>query len=339
MGLMQRLFGGTRSVPKRPEPAFVEERPDWMRDGVEVEVFDGRSPLDVVGESNYQDALRQIVSGRSSREERVREEIHAILVAERDNPYDPNAISVWVSGLKVGYLSRADAERYRPGLLALEQQCGKHIALRGAIAGGGIREDGPGLLGVFLDHDPKDFGLRAPIPRPPAGSRMDTGLSEAMATDADDDSYDLSWVDDLPDDPIRAIAALRRLLEHERDPIDRHYMFDHLEKELYKSRDAFASALDEYDECCHRHDAEMEIICAAFLTKWGQIPRLHTYKQMCIRHSKAGDFAQALQWAERGLALYGDKAARLEAVEDLQKRAERCRRKCATDTLDSTSST
>jgi hypothetical protein len=49
------------------------------------------------------------------------------------------AVSVWVQGLKVGYLSRDDARRYRPGLLALEEGHGKPIALAGAIVGGGMR--------------------------------------------------------------------------------------------------------------------------------------------------------------------------------------------------------
>jgi len=77
-------------------------------------------------------------------------------------PLRPNAVSVWVKGLKVGYLSRDDARRYRPGLLALQTKYGKPIALAGAIVGGGIRADGLGRLGLFLDHDPADFGLRAP---------------------------------------------------------------------------------------------------------------------------------------------------------------------------------
>ena len=33
------------------------------------------------------------------------------------------------------------------------------VLLVGVIAGGGIREDGPGRLGVFLRHDPADFDL------------------------------------------------------------------------------------------------------------------------------------------------------------------------------------
>ncbi|MEX2420918.1 MAG: hypothetical protein WD670_03780, partial [Actinomycetota bacterium] len=138
---------------------------------------------------------------------------------------------------------------------------------------------------------------------------------------------DLRWVGDLPEDPIRAMPMLRQLLESERDPIDRHFMFHHLETMLYRSRDAFVSALAEYDECCRQHDAEMETVREAFMVKWEMIPWLHTYKQMCIRLAKAKEYEQALWWAERGLAIYGENSGRPEAVEDLQKRAESYRAK------------
>jgi hypothetical protein len=68
-------------------------------------------------------------------------------------------VAVWVQGLKVGYLSRANARCYRPGLLSLQRRHGQPVALSGVIASGGIREDGPGRLGVILRHDPTDFGL------------------------------------------------------------------------------------------------------------------------------------------------------------------------------------
>jgi hypothetical protein len=249
------------------------------------------------------------------------------LAAEPDNPHDANAVAVWIQGLRVGYLSREDAQRYRPGLSALEQQHGQPIALAGVIAGGGMRADGPGRLGVFLDHDPADFGLR-PLPvSPPSGSRMRTGLSDALATDEVDHSYDLVWLRDLPVDELRAIKTLRQLLERETDAIDRHFMHAHLQTLLYRSRDVFASALDEYDQACHQHDGEMDSIRVAFLTKWGQVPVLELYRQMAIRQQKAKDFAQALWWAERGIAIYGADCARPEAVQDLQKRADYCRGK------------
>ena len=58
---------------------------------------------------------------------------------------------------------------------------------------------------------------------------MRTGLSDALATDEADDSYDLVWMRDLPVDELRAIKTLRQLLEQERDAIDRHFMHAHLQ--------------------------------------------------------------------------------------------------------------
>jgi hypothetical protein len=94
-----------------------------------------------------------------------------LFFAESDNVHDPNAISVWIDGMRVGYLSREDAEVYRPGLLALQAREGKLIGLCGVIAGGGMREDGPGFLGVWMLHDPDNFGLSAVVPAPMSSMR------------------------------------------------------------------------------------------------------------------------------------------------------------------------
>jgi rubrerythrin len=135
---------------------------------------------------------------------------------------------------------------------------------------------------MWLTHDPADFGLAAIVPPPPAAlaGSMRTGLTEALLTDAEDDSYDLSWLHRLPSDALAAVRELRRL----------------------------------------RHNAEMDGIRAALLAKFGKVPVLETYRQMAIRRQKAKDWQQAIWWVERGLALYGEQAARPESVDDLRKR-------------------
>jgi hypothetical protein len=326
MGPFRKLLRGGQP-PNQPQDTSGDARPAWMQDGMQAQLYDGHVDLEVVGESHYQDNLWRLVGGRSFPNERVRVDIYAVLVAETDNQYDANAVSVWIGGLKVGYLSRDDAQRYQPGLLALQKKHGQPIALPGVIAGGGMREDGPGRLGVFLRHDPTDFGLPSAAPSRPPESRMRTGLSDAFATDAADDSYDLAWMDDLPDDEIRAITKLRQLLQRDPDPIDRHFMYTHLEALLYRSCDAFTSALGEYDEACRQHDSEMDTIRQALVAKWGQVPWLETYRQMAIRQQKVKSFEQALWWAERGIAIYGEDAGRPEAVEDLRRRAATYRAK------------
>jgi hypothetical protein len=152
---------------------------------------------------------------------------------------------------------------------------------------------------------------------------MRTGFTEAWLTDAEDDSYDLSWYSELPVGDREAIAVLLHLLETDPDPIDRHFQFAELESRLYRCRDLFPEALDEFDEACQRHDAEMHTICEAFRAKWAKLPLLETYKQMAIRQQKRKDWQACLWWAERGLELYGNDAAREDAVEDLLKRRNR----------------
>jgi hypothetical protein len=309
---LRRMLTATRGNASPAEPPTTArpagpgngspwgQRPAWMQDGVQAALLAGHEDLEVMGESHYQDNLRRL-TGYPSPNQRVRLEIHAVLVAEDDNPHDPDAVAVWIDGLQVGYLSRENARHYRPGLLAQQRAHGKPIALAGVIAGGGMRADGPGMLGVFLRYDPADFGYRRQPAPPPPGSRMRTALSDALATDAADDSYDLGWMTHLPDDDIRAIPVLRKLLGTETSILSRHYLYQHLEAALYRSRNAFTSALGEYDEACRLHDSEMDAIRQACIGKWGKVPHLDTYRQMAIRQQKAHDYRQALWWAERGL--------------------------------------
>lgn len=290
----------------------------------------GGDDLEVVGEASHQDALWAICGGSSG--QKIRFPVVAVLVPEPHNPHDANAIAVRIKSHLVGYLSRENAILYRPGLEGLMGRCGAHVALSGVIVGGGFYPDGPGRLGVWLEHDLTSFGLPSAAARgwsgptrrqTPGTGTMRTGFSEAWLTDAEDDSYDLSWFDGLSSSDGVAINQLRRLLESDPDPIDRHFQFAELECRLYKCRDAFPTALDDFDAVCARHDAEMETICAAFRTKWGKVPLLETYKQMAVRRQKQKDWTGMLWWAERGLTLYGNDAARQDAVEDLLKRRNR----------------
>ena len=102
MGFLRRLLGGAEQSPDRRSAWNPEQRPAWMRDGMEVQLYEGQETLEVVGEASYQDNLWRIVGGRRSPDGRVREDIFAVLAAEPDNPYDANAVAVWIQGLKVG---------------------------------------------------------------------------------------------------------------------------------------------------------------------------------------------------------------------------------------------
>jgi hypothetical protein len=149
-------------------------------------------------------------------------------------------------------------------------------------------------------------------------------------TDRQDDSYDLSWYNDLPQDTRRAVAKLKSLLVSDPDPIDRHFMYSELEARLYRLRDVEPDALADYDAVCTQHDAEMDLIRPALHTKFGAVPLLETYKQQCVRLRKAKAFDRGLWWAERGLVLYGNDAGSQDWVDDLRKRADLFRAKLET---------
>jgi hypothetical protein len=272
---------------------------------VKATLYDGSETLEVVGESHYQDTLWDIVGG--VRLERVRYETLALLLPDPENPVDKNALTVLVDGMCVGFLSRQDAVRYRLGLLKLMGASPTHlIALHGVVVGGGPRADGLGFLGVFLDHDPVDFGLPADHV---SHGHLRTGLHEAMQDELADGDHSLSWFGRLASDDGLASSELSELLTRTRDPLERHYMFSELEHRLYRCRNKLASALDQFDVISEQHHAEIGLIRPALLERFGAVPVIEIYRQAAIRWSKAKHWPAVRDWAERGIAVYGDRAA------------------------------
>jgi len=77
-------------------------------------------PLQVQGESSYkaniEDALVYVDDEGANVDDLI-----AQLILEDENRYDPgNAVRVEIEGKIVGYLSKADAKKYRQGLSALQ---------------------------------------------------------------------------------------------------------------------------------------------------------------------------------------------------------------------------
>jgi hypothetical protein len=157
VGLLDRILGRQAIPPQGDarEGPRITAPPDYRYSGHLAPTLGGDVRLDVVGESYRQDTLWRLIGGR--RAEPVRLAIVAVLEPE-ENEYDANAVRVLVDDRLVGYLSRANAARYRPGVEALVARDGL-VALAGVITGGGQRPDGLGRLGVILEHDPADFGV------------------------------------------------------------------------------------------------------------------------------------------------------------------------------------
>lgn len=125
---------------------------------------DGDFLLEVVGESNYQSDIQRALEFGG-------EDTVALLVPEPDNPYDPNAVAVYVCGLKVGYLARSHAACYQQGLMAVQSREGKPVACRAEIVGRDI-------YGVKVYVDPEEIAGPA---RPSAASTQPPPTSVADA--------------------------------------------------------------------------------------------------------------------------------------------------------------
>lgn len=149
--LRNNLVAGSDG-PGIPDTSPAAQRPQWMRDGMRAMEISGADDLRVVGLPGHQDVLWTIVGRTASGP--VRQDIHGLLVAEHGNPFDRNAVAVWVGGHRIGRLPEQDASRLRPGLIRLQRQHRRAVALPGHV--GGDPSDG---LGVYLSYDATAFGL------------------------------------------------------------------------------------------------------------------------------------------------------------------------------------
>ncbi|PJI41134.1 MAG: hypothetical protein CTR54_11950 [Rhizobium sp.] len=133
MGLLSSLFGSPKKLKRQN---FVV----WKV---------GSFPMEVVGESNYQDALKRICGGFSRQgHDKV---VEARLELEPTNPHDDNAVRITISGLTVGYLPRAQAER----VASFMRSNGFNLLVCDALINGGWRTN---------QHDSGFFGVRLGVP-------------------------------------------------------------------------------------------------------------------------------------------------------------------------------
>lgn len=128
----------------------------------------GNYPLQVVGEESYQDEIRSVIGieDDDSRKKFREDGFSAELIFEDNNIYDRgNAIRVDVEGKTVGYLSKADARKYREGLAqkGISQATSTCYA---AIAGRYNEEKSSLLFGVWLDIDLNNLIVQSVVGSP-----------------------------------------------------------------------------------------------------------------------------------------------------------------------------
>jgi hypothetical protein len=87
---------------------------------------------------------------------------------------DVNHLDAWPYRLTSCTCARdADHDRLHGRAPASGAPQASHIALLGVVTGGGVRQDGPGLLGVWLYCNPVDFGVEPILPPPSSALRSD----------------------------------------------------------------------------------------------------------------------------------------------------------------------
>jgi hypothetical protein len=144
------MFRKLRDALQPPTPVASGAPPSGQLTQV---ILRGGEEVGVVGESHYQDALTAIAGGKHP--ESVSIPTQAVLMPEPENPYDPDAVAVYIAGRKVGHLPRPAAKAYGPvgRRFAEQQQVGVCAA---TITGGWDRGDG----------DTGHFGVRIDLARP-----------------------------------------------------------------------------------------------------------------------------------------------------------------------------
>jgi len=133
--------------------------------------------VDIVGESHYADAIRDVF-GSEFREQGCELATSAQLVPEPWNRHDRNAVGVWVAGRQVGYLSREDAARYAPALSELVAE-GRTPQVGARVWAAAGYADRPGITGsVRLDLAAPH--LIVPANRPPGAAHRVLPVGNAI---------------------------------------------------------------------------------------------------------------------------------------------------------------
>jgi hypothetical protein len=133
---ISRGNGMGRGGPLRRGPAA----PGYAPDVCGALVGDGAFAFPVVGLSHHQAVLERIAGGRS--QNGVKKFCAALLIPEPDNPYDSDAVAVYIGREQAGYLSRGVAPEF---LEALEHAGFGRAACEAVVVGG-------------WDHGPRDRG-------------------------------------------------------------------------------------------------------------------------------------------------------------------------------------
>ena len=118
--------------------------------------------VDVVGTATYQEALAAVAGGEPDAALHVEKWAH--LVPEPDNPWDRNAVAVYVDGRKVGYLPREHTAAYASLLGQIWANYRGRAVCRAVI--GGDQYQVTSQLGAVTEVDEAQFDVKLALATP-----------------------------------------------------------------------------------------------------------------------------------------------------------------------------
>ena len=130
--------------------------------------FEDPYPTQVVGESHYRQNIENAIHYIDDSENAEEDALIANLILDDNNIYDEFAVAVQIQNLKVGYLSNANAKKYRNAIarLGLGRIVGQCYA---SVRGGRTKSDGTVLdFGVRLDINLENLRTAPPPAATPA---------------------------------------------------------------------------------------------------------------------------------------------------------------------------
>ena len=118
--------------------------------------------VEVVSTATYQEALAAVAGGDPDELQDIEKWAH--LIPEPENPWDRNAVAVYVDGRKVGYLPREHTAAYASLLGQIWTNYRGRAVCRAVI--GGDRYQATSQLGVVTEVDEAQFGVKLALATP-----------------------------------------------------------------------------------------------------------------------------------------------------------------------------
>ena len=145
------------------EPAADEaEAAAPAADQVRDVLAPGGDILEIVGTAPYQEALEAIAGDKPESAPELEKWAH--LIPEPDNPWDRNAVAVYIDARKIGYLPRESSPAYAALLTQLWATSRARAVCRAVVIGGSYKVTTQ--AGSVAEVDEEQFGVKLALAAP-----------------------------------------------------------------------------------------------------------------------------------------------------------------------------